>query len=421
MKTRAFGILILALVLVVAMGSLVGAKVKITYWTHSHPPMIDLTKQMVAEFEKANPDIEVEYTAIPNSEFFTKMLIAMSTGTGPDAFNMSATRIAAYLDNKMVAPIQPSAFGLKNQAEVENAWQPGTLKTASAGGKVYGIPSEYNVSALIVNAAHFKEAGLDPNKPPKTWDELMKYAEKLTVRKGNQIVRRGFDFYYVPNFYWLDFGVLSLQYGGHILNEAGTQSVINSRENVAAMQFWYDLVYKEKVAGPQYSLKDSTNVMIDFANGGVSMFLCYPWGLGLLQGTPVWKDTVVVPLPQRDQAHPVTHAYGYYWMVSNQSKNQDAAWKFLSYLASKPERWLKDVSFIQPRKGWTHLPEAQNFPYINVWLGEMGKSTFGDTSPAWAEISGAIQRAVESSIMNGTAPKDALDKAKAEIDAALKK
>ena len=145
MKTRAFGILILALVLVVAMGSLVGAKVKITYWTHSHPPMIDLTKQMVAEFEKANPDIEVEYTAIPNSEFFTKMLIAMSTGTGPDAFNMSATRIAAYLDNKMVAPIQPSAFGLKNQAEVENAWQPGTLKTASAGGKVYGIPSEYNV------------------------------------------------------------------------------------------------------------------------------------------------------------------------------------------------------------------------------------------------------------------------------------
>jgi ABC-type glycerol-3-phosphate transport system substrate-binding protein len=107
-------------------------------------------------------------------------------------------------------------------------------------------------------------------------------------------------------------------------------------------------------------------------------------------------------------------------MVSAASKKQEAAWKFVSFLASKPERWLKDVSFVQPRKGWTHLPEAQKFPYINVWLDEMGKSTFGDTSAKWAEISAAIQRTVERSIMNGVDPKEALDRAKAEIDAALK-
>ncbi|MGE5623908.1 MAG: extracellular solute-binding protein, partial [Methanocella sp.] len=280
MKARSLGILVLALVLALSLSVVASAKVKITYWTHSHPPMVDLTKTLVAEFERANPDIEVEYTNIPNSEFFTKMLTAMSTGTGPDVFNMSATRVQAYLDNKMVAPVIPSAFGFKTQADLEKAWQPGTLKMPSMGGKIYGIPSEYNVSALIINAAHFREAGLDPNKPPKTWDDLVNYAEKLTVRKGNQIVRRGFDFFYLPNFYWLDFGVLSLQYGGHILNAAGTESVINSKENVAAMRFWYDMVYKDKVAGAQYSMKDSTDPMSDFGNGLVSMTISYPWGLG---------------------------------------------------------------------------------------------------------------------------------------------
>jgi ABC-type glycerol-3-phosphate transport system substrate-binding protein len=273
------------------------AKTTLTFWTHTHPPMVDLNKELIAEFEKQNPDIDIQYTAIPNSDFFTKMLAAMSTGTGPDVFNMSATRITAYLENKMAAPVNPAALGFKNQDELVKAWQPGTLGMVTDGGKVYGIPSEYNVSALVINKKHFHEAGLDPNKPPKTWDELMKYAEKLTVRKGNQIVRRGFDFYYLPNFYWLDFGVLSLQFRGHILNAAGTESVINSKENVAALRFWYDMVHKEKVAGPQYSMKDSTNTMIDFANGSVSMFLCYPWGLGLLQDSPVWKDVVVVPLP----------------------------------------------------------------------------------------------------------------------------
>lgn len=419
-RRRVAAMLILAALLVVNSTSFAATKVKLTYWTHSHPPMVDLTKELIAEFERQNPGVEVEYTVIPNNQFFTKMLTAMSTGTGPDVFNMSATRIAAYLASDVVLPVIPSAFGFKTQSELENAWVPGTLKMASKDGKIYGIPSEYNVSAMVINAAHFREAGLDPNKPPRTWDELRSYAQKLTVRKGNQIVRRGFDFFYLPNFYWLDFGILLGQQHGHILNEKGTESVINDKAGVAALSMWYDMVYKDKIAGPQYSLKDSTNVMIDFANGSVSMFLAYPWSIGLLKDSPVWKDTVVVPLPQVDPANPVTHCYGYYWMVNKQTEHPELAWRFVNFLASYPQRWLKEVSFIQPRKGWTNLPEAKEFPFIDVWLGEMAKSSFGDMSPNWAEISAAIQRAVEKSIMNGVDPRIALDEAKKEIDAAIK-
>lgn len=191
----------LSVVLVLGLGAVAafGKPVTIRFWSHSHPPMVDLNKKLVEEFNRSNPDIHVEYTAIPNNEFFTKMLTAMSTGTGPDVFNMSSTQIARYITTGMVAPIEPEAFGHESQPALEQAWIPGTLGAASGGGVVYGVPSEYNVSAMVINAAHFREAGLDPNAPPRTWDELVKAAEKLTVRQGAQIARRGYDFFYVQN------------------------------------------------------------------------------------------------------------------------------------------------------------------------------------------------------------------------------
>lgn len=394
--------------------------ITITFWSHSHPPMVDLNKKLVEEFNRQNPDVRVEYTAIPNNQFFTKMITAMSTGTGPDVLNMSSTQIARYTSTGVVAPIDPKAFGYKTQAEVEKAWIPGTLAAATDKGVVYGVPSEYNVSAMVINAAHFRESGLDPAAPPRTWDELVQAAEKLTVRQGGQITRRGFDFFYIPNFYWLDFGILLAQWGGDLLNPQGTEATLNSPEGVSALQFWYDLVYKRKIAGPQYSFRDSTNTMLDYASGTVSMYLAYPWSVGLLKDTPVWKDSRIVPLPQRNPARPVTHAYAYYWMVSAQSQHKEAAWRFVNFLASHPTRWLSEVSFIQPRKGWSDAPEARQFPFIDVWLDQMQYSNFLTRSTHWSEIGGALQRAIERSIMNGVDPKASLDQAKIEIDEALR-
>ncbi|NLG68472.1 MAG: ABC transporter substrate-binding protein [Firmicutes bacterium] len=412
------GLVVMAL-LAGGAGTALGRPVTVTFWSHTHPPMVDLNKKLVEEFNRQNPALRVEYTAIPNTQFFTKMLTAMSTGTGPDVLNMSSTQIARYIGSGMVAPIDSRAFGYQSQAELEQAWIPGTLAAASDGGVVYGVPSEYNVSAMVINTAHFRQAGRDPNAPPRTWDELVKVAEKLTVRQGAQIARRGFDFFYVPNFYWLDLGILLAQWGGDLLNAQGTESTINSPQAVEALQFWYDLVYQRKIAGPQYSLRDSTNPMADYVNEMVSMHLVYPWGIGLLDGTPVWKDSRVVPLPQRDPRHPVTHAYAYYWMVNAQSPNKEAAWRFVNFLASHPQRWLADVSFIQPRKGWTDTPEARAFPFIDVWLDQMQYSNFLTRSVYWSEISAALQRAIERSIMNGVAPQASLDQAKGEIDRAL--
>src|SRR6266496_1334818 len=63
-------------------------KVTIKFWTHTHPPMVDLNKALIEQFQTANPDIEVKYDIIPNNSFAEKMLSSMGTGTGPDVINM---------------------------------------------------------------------------------------------------------------------------------------------------------------------------------------------------------------------------------------------------------------------------------------------------------------------------------------------
>jgi multiple sugar transport system substrate-binding protein len=69
-------------------------QVTLRMWMHEHPPRIPIDKQIVAEFEKANPDIKVDHEIIPVAEYPTKLLTAFAAGSGPDIFNQSSMLVA---------------------------------------------------------------------------------------------------------------------------------------------------------------------------------------------------------------------------------------------------------------------------------------------------------------------------------------
>src|SRR3954470_18559016 len=70
-----------------------GGKVQLTLWTHTHPPMIKLYKELIAEYEAKHPNVSIKYEQIPNTEFNTKMLTSLSNGSGPDIINMDDTSL----------------------------------------------------------------------------------------------------------------------------------------------------------------------------------------------------------------------------------------------------------------------------------------------------------------------------------------
>ncbi|MDB4896030.1 MAG: Carbohydrate transporter substrate-binding protein family [Firmicutes bacterium] len=386
-------------------------KVTLTYWTHTHPPMVDLNKQLIAEYQKQHTNVTIDYQIIPNNDFGTKMLTSMSTGTGPDVMNMDDSALrASYMPKGMLAEVDPAALGYKSLDDLKSAYVPGAFEGAiGKDGKIYGIPSEFNVTAFIINTDAFKEANLDPNQPPKTWEQVAAMGQKLTTKD-----RRGFDLLYLhAGWYNNQLGTLLLQTGANFHTPDG-KSALDKPESVKALQIWSDMIYKAKVANPKVASREATQPYVDFANGKVAMTMMNPWGLASFKGTPIEGKYKVVPMPQVDPAKPVNPFYAYYWAVNGQSKVKSEAFKFIAYMSSQGGRWLKDVNFIQPKTGWEKQSEAKDVPFFDVWAAEMLHGKFmQSTSPEEKDI---IKAAIERAVLNGEDPTKSFTQAKGEVD-----
>ena len=83
--------------------------VTLKIWMHEHPPRIAIDRAIVAEFEKANPAIKIQYDVLGAAEYSTKLLTAFASGSGPDVFNQTASLVAAYYSSRILAPVDCTA------------------------------------------------------------------------------------------------------------------------------------------------------------------------------------------------------------------------------------------------------------------------------------------------------------------------
>lgn len=424
MRTRRWApVLGLTMVVTAACGAFGGGSegdtVTLTFWTHTHPPMVELNKELIAEYEAKHPGVEIEYQQIPNTEFATKMLTSLSGGTGPDIINMDDTALRGeYIAKDLVAPIDPQAFGAGSAEELVERFMPGSLAGAQdSDGELYGMPSEFNATAFAINKAHFADAGLDPEDPPETWDEVGDYGEQLTAA-GHE----GFNFLYLHSgWYTQQLQTLLNQTDGSILSDDGQTCALTDPESVEALEIWNDLIRVRNVGDPDTASREATVPFVDFASGRRSMTMIYPWAVPQLatENPETFKNLEVVPLPQADPSEPSGRWYAYYWAVNQASEQQAEAWKFIAYLSSQHERWLRDVNFIQPVKGWEASKAAAEIPFLDVWAQAYTQGEFDEVGPYWIEVQDAIKQAVEQTIFDGVPPADSLASACESIDQSL--
>lgn len=410
-----------ALLLTAACGGGAGGSgdTEIVFWTHTHPPMVDLNKKLISEYEEANPGVTIKYETIPNNEFGTKMLTALSSGGGPDVINMDDSALRGeYIPKGLVAPLDPAAFEKESTDQVREDYLEGTLDGASdAEGELYGVPSEFNATAFAINTEHFADAGLDPAAPPQTWDEVAEYGQKL-VAAGHQ----GFNFIYLHSgWYTQQYQTLLNQTGGSIVNEDATQSRVLEPESVEALTIWNDLINKHKVGDANTSSREATSPFEDFSAGKQSMAIVYPWAVDQIakDNPETFENMEVVPLPQADQADPAGRWYGYYLAVNAASKEQEESWKFVNFLASHPDEWISDAQFVQPVQDWEEGEAASEIPFVDVWSKAYTEGQFDEVGPHWSEVQDAIKAAVERTIFDQMPPEESLKIADEEINRSL--
>lgn len=399
----------------------------LTFWKHSHPPADVFTKELIAKFEKEHSDVKIEMLIMPWDQHLQKLLVSMSGGIGPDLFDLKDPDVPFYLSKGLLAPIDPSAFGFKDQAELEKDWLPNSFSTAMQKGVVYGVPFEVSVWSLYINDLHFKEIGLNPAKDyPKTWEDVGKIGAKLVKYDANKrMTRAGFvwPLKLEVGWYLLTWCPILYQLGGSVLNEAQDKCTINSPAGVQALQIWSDMIYKYKTSTVDFGVGTSKDPNLDFAQGNLSMWLIGPWGRPTLEvNKEVYNNYRVVPFPNVKGTQPVACNNAITWSVNAQSKYKKEAWEFINFASKHQEEWLKTSGYVTPRKGWFNTPTAKAFPYLDVFLEDMSHSRPRlPQTMYFNEIGDSIKRAIQRTVLNKVPAKQSLDTAATEIEKAIKK
>lgn len=311
--------------------------IEIVHWSWLAASDGEVWKQMIDDFNAANSDIKIRMEVIPEEQFVTKVVAAAATGQAPDFGWGTAGLRAKMIKDGVIVPIDDyiSKVGLDLNDFTES-----TVKASrypNFDNKMYMVPMDAMSLQMEVNTDHVKEAGLDISKPPTNGAELLEWADKMTKREGDKVIRSGIMMTgsgVQPTVTW---GIVAAQMGFKRASDDLKTAAINPEAGVKAMQWVLDLFDTHKV-----STRDVTDRYKAFGTGEGSMFWTGPWTLNgyIEQGLPF----VTVPFPNVGGDHKTYFELGGLEMYVQ----KDTA-RYEATLAAI--KWLSDNSFLWTTKG----------------------------------------------------------------------
>ncbi len=254
-------------------------KGRVTYWyvgPNQASPQIDhrIDAEFWAAFAKTYPNITVEKQNLDYNQMLNKVRTAALGNAAPMVAKFPILWGVEFAAKGQLMPLKPEDVGFGS----DEFW-PGALKSVMWNGKSYGIPTNNETMGLIWNAALFQAAGLDPEKPPATWDDLVLYSKAIkdkTGKNGYGLVARtnagNTPFRFMPQLW---------AYGGGALDEAearpGYKSVyLNNAGSKAALQASFDMYVRDRSV-PVSALTNTQNENQDpFISGQLGMMISHP-------------------------------------------------------------------------------------------------------------------------------------------------
>jgi len=179
-RTRAWLWLAAALVVAPAPVGAQTTEISFYYPVAVGGPITKIIDGLAADFEKENPGVKVRpiYSGT-YQETIVKVLTALKSGEAPTTSVILSTDMFTLIDEDAIVPYDDLIKTAEEKAWL-GAFFPAFMLNSRTGGRTWGIPFQRSTVVLYWNKEAFKDAGLDPNKPPATWSEMLDYAKKLT-------------------------------------------------------------------------------------------------------------------------------------------------------------------------------------------------------------------------------------------------
>ena len=341
-------------------------------------PWARSTRAVFEEFQRQHPEIEIVSSSglqIQGPASESSFLLAMAGGTAPDVFYVNFRKLHTYIGQGFLQPLDEF---VKEDPVVLERIHPRIREVITVDGHVYCIPWFQCAMALYYRKDLFRDVGLDPNKPPRNWDEFYEYAKKLTIPEKGQW---GFYFpqtagsWYLTDLIW--------QAGGEVVErgkDGRYRAVFNSPAGVKALEFYRKLTTgKWTRNGKTYRgvANVTTNATQDIRLGKIAMWFAYSFEMVTTTSDLNPSLLGIAPLPAGPTGIKANEINAGMWGMSTQIKDprvRRAAWEYIKFMSGPKADEIRTRSYVESGM-WKYVQPDKLIKYgYSEYASEIPKS-----------------------------------------------
>ncbi|WP_196223275.1 ABC transporter substrate-binding protein [Roseibium sp. RKSG952] len=382
----------------------------------------DTIQELTAAYEKQNPDVNIDAVyAGSYQDTVAKAITASRGGNPPQLSVILSVDMFTLIDEDLIVPFD-DYLTTGEDKEWLNGFYPAFMENSQTGGKTYGIPFQRSTPVLYWNKEAFKEAGLDPDVAPATWDEMVSFGKKLTKidasgkvsQWGVRIPSSGFP-------YWL-FQGLAIENGAILANAEGNQTYFDDPKVVEALQYLVDLSTKDKVMAPGIIEWGATPKA--FFEGQTAMMWTSTGNLTNVRDNAPFEFGVAM-LPKKKERGAPTGGGNFYLFKGTSDEQAKAAVDFVKWITAPEQsaKWTMATGYVAPRPAtWdteTMKAYAESFPPVLVARDQLQYAKAELSTYQNQRITGIFNDALAAAITGKKTPEEALKDAQAQAEAIL--
>ncbi|MGB3445040.1 MAG: sugar ABC transporter substrate-binding protein [Actinophytocola sp.] len=343
------------------------------------------------DFMKENPDAKVTVTPVPWDGAHNKLAAAIAGQETPDVTMLGTTWVGEFAKTGALDVVPPDFVK-------EADFFPGAWETGVVDGTSYSVPWYVETRLLYVNKAVAEKAGI--TEAPKTWDDLKQAVKDMQAKGGAK-----WGTYLQPGQTgaWQTVMPFVWQNGGDIYD--GSKFVLDSPQAVAAYEY-YKSFYDDGLSTKDRLREGEPEPKL--LSGEVGSFVSGPWHIGLLNELGGEGKYDLWPMPS-GAGDFTSFIGGSNMSVFKNTKNRDAAWKFVSYLM-RPEvqvKWYQTVSDLPSvQAAWDDEALAGD-EQLKVFGDQLDKAKAPPSIPTWEQIAAGVDTELEKIAKGASSAADA--------------
>ncbi|WP_369018674.1 sugar ABC transporter substrate-binding protein [Thermatribacter velox] len=396
-------------------------RVKIKYAFWGNPMSIGIEEEIIKQFQKTYPNIEIEPIAAPHAEYHTKLLTMIAGGLAPDVMRINSYYFADFMDANALMNLDPLIE--RDNIDLSLYYEMG-LPESMYEGKMYGLPWGTAPLYLAYNIKMFKDTGIDVPRVGWTWEDFVETAR--SIAGGSGIERKyGYGAPFTNIAYFLPFIWAA---GGDIFDQTKSKFTLDQPQAVKRLDEIASLIREGVFANP-LELPTEEAVTRLFAQNLIAIRRASAaeiLGMQNIEGL----DFEVIHCPTGEDIPNTTVVKSNTVGISVSTKHPEEAWEFLKFLRAPGgpgDRLYAKAKRIPPTSKipelWDLYLDPTKPPRKIKEITQLISSTYGRTLPlrkGWLEIEGVLIPALQKTWSAGIEAKTAITEVKAEIEEIMK-